>query len=247
MRHQLFFAVISCVLAALIARPVAAAEFYPTALRLGREKPVTTLRIRNNETTRKTYELTGFRWNQQNGRDVLTSDKNFIVTPPILRLEPDQEAIVRVGLLTVDDAVPSEQAYRLVVDDITPRAKSEGETLSLRIRMVLPVFLAATTPGASVAFTPARVENGRVCIAGQNNGDSHAQAVWIAYGQTPQKKISAFQYFLAGASADICTDALPPNAVSRPIIIGLTSGDRSSVTPHEVQPGNDQETSAPRE
>ncbi len=219
----------------LVSAPCSALELYPTTLKLDQDKPVTTLRVRNTRATPVSYEFSGYRWTQEDGKDVHTPDRNFIATPPILTLKPGAEAIVRIGIISDDDRDPNEHAYRLLVNDISPRGPADRNGLNVRLQILLPVFLAQAIAKPEVSLTGRTASNGRLCITGNNIGTAHAKMIWIGNDKAKAGKIPTHHYFLAGSQSEVCVDAQPQAQAKLAFSAGLTSAYQHGVKVHDVQ------------
>lgn len=212
-----------------------ATEIYPTTVTLDRARPIASLRIRNDGKAEATYELSGLRWSQAEGRDVYSPDEDFVATPPFLTLGAGEEAIVRVGLLSTDAGDKAEKAYRLLISDVTPPSPALSTGLNVRVQILVPVFLEPASRDLSVRLAVAARDGEQLCITGENKSDSHAKMVWIADSRAPEKKVATHQYFLARSAVEFCLDA-PPSLLSSPsLTIGLTSAYQAGVTPNEIR------------
>lgn len=243
--------IVAVLLAAIVAGEASAVEIAPVTLILEREKPIAALRIRNDETRQAVYQLSGYRWRQEQGRDFYERDDDFIVTPPLVRLEPGEEALIRVGLVDFDRQDEREQAFRLFVNDVTPAEKKAGnrsDKLKLRVQLVLPVFLPPVKrKEPSIRFDIWRETDGRLCVSGQNDGDSHMKLIWVADSRAPENKIMTPHYYLAGESARICAEAPGLETAPQSFSAGLTSAYQPGVTSHEIRNHRPQTPSDPGE
>lgn len=213
--------------------PAFAAEIYPTTIILERDRPIATLRIRNDAAKAKSYEFTGYRWRQENVDDNYTPDDTLIISPPIVTLAPQEEAVIRVGLLEPNKTGDREHAFRLLINDISAPKPTTGG-LNLRLQILLPVFLKAATPNHALSLIAAKSDDGRLCIAGRNDGDTHAKMVWLD-GAALKERIPTHQYFLAGASTEVCFDNLRPEDAAKGVKAGVTSAYQPGITEHEIQ------------
>ena len=112
-----------------------------------------------------------FRWTQKNGRDVLQRTRMVVASPPLLKMRPGREHIVRVVRLS-KTPVQGEESYRLLVDEI-PQKKRAGSGVTFALRYSIPVFFkqaGATPPRLSWS---ASVRNGQLTLRAANAGQSH--------------------------------------------------------------------------
>ncbi len=112
-----------------------------------------------------------FRWTQKNGRDVLQRTRMVVASPPLLKMRPMREHIVRVVRLS-KTPVQGEESYRLLVDEI-PQKKRAGSGVTFALRYSIPVFFTqagATPPKLSWS---ASMRNGRLVLRAANAGQRH--------------------------------------------------------------------------
>jgi fimbrial chaperone protein len=177
-------------------------ELSPITLQMVGKERTTTLRVRNTEAQPITLQLRAVDWEQAQGEDAYTRSQTLAVSPPVFTLKPGETQTVRVVVEGVD-AVKTERAYRLILDQI-PESQLKGEAgVVVPIRVLLPVFL---TPSASsrpkLSWALSASPTGGVLTA-RNTGDARERLVGlkVTSGAT---EISSEQglsgYVLAGAS-----------------------------------------------
>lgn len=120
-------------------------------------------------------------WLQQEGKEVREETRALIVNPPIFKLAPGEQQIVRIASRTGAPAV-DEQTFRLVVSEIpTEGAPVASPTLRLTLAMDVPVFLEPRQAGTSSMHW--RVDTGsspRRLIA-ENRGTRHFRIHDVEY------------------------------------------------------------------
>ena len=177
-------------------------ELSPITLQMVSKERTTTLRIRNTEAQPITLQLRAVDWTQADGEDVYTPSQTLAVSPPVFTLQPGETQTVRVVVEGVN-AIKTEKAYRLILDQI-PESRLKGDAgVVVPIRVLLPVFLtpsAASRPQLSWKLNAS--PSGGVLTA-SNTGDAHERLVGlkVTSGAT---EVAADQglsgYVLAGAS-----------------------------------------------
>lgn len=229
------------VLASLL--PSYAVTLMPLTLVMERDKSVVVLHVQNDETQAKIFEVQAFRWSQVGGEDKLDLATDLVVTPPIVKLAPGEERIIRVGVMQKDTGRAEEKAYRLLLRDITPIAPQSGE-LHLRMQYLLPLFMSPGRPQTSVKLVESASPDNPRCMRITNTGNIHAKLVWTATDNAPEKVSPAQKYVLAGGEATYC----PAEAASQEdqittgpitagqITAGVTSAYQNEVTSYEVVP-----------
>ncbi len=133
----------------------------PTQLDFAADDSVQALHLRNTGNTIINAQLRVFSWSQNNGEDSLVPSTDLIVSPPIMRVVPGQQQLVRVvhTASTPPRTSPHELSYRLIVDELPP-AEIAGSSaprsgLNFVLRYSIPVFVAAATPVVSAPATVA--------------------------------------------------------------------------------------------
>ena len=207
MFNRMKLAVLGAAIAALI--PASSAlELAPTTIPLERDHPIATLRLVNDGTTEKTYELTGFSWLQPDGNDQLSDAPALIITPPVASLVPGEEALVRIGLPSPSKNDDGEETFRIRVRDITPDRWNAANALRIRMEFLLPVIVPASAPQAKLRLADASEREGALCIRLQNEGNAYQKIVGIGGQNGPAEMIAIQQYILPASEATICSEAL---------------------------------------
>jgi len=84
-----------------------------------------------------------FRWQQVDGQDVYTDANGITLSPPVTRIAPGRENLIRL-VLTGARPVQGEASYRLILDELpSEQAGTGGTSVSMVIRQLLPVFVAS--------------------------------------------------------------------------------------------------------
>jgi fimbrial chaperone protein len=151
-------------------------ELSPITLQMVGKERTTTLRVRNTEAQAITLQLRAVDWTQENGQDVYTPSKTLAVSPPVFTLQPGEVQTARIVIEGVK-AVKTEQAYRLILDQI-PESHVGGQAgVVVPIRVMLPVFLtpsSASRPKLSWKLQPS---SGGKVLAATNVGDARERLV----------------------------------------------------------------------
>ena len=210
-----------------------AVTLMPLTLVMEQSKAVVSLHVRNDEAQAKIFEVQAFHWSQDGREDVLEPASDLVVTPPIVKLAPGEERVIRVGVMRKDSSRTLEKAYRLLLRDITPIALEGGE-LHLRMQYLLPLFMSPSRPQPELQLIEAATPDGSGCIQITNAGNIHAKLVWTAPIGAPQSITPTQRYVLAGAKSLICPDY--PAAKGDRLIAGITSAYQNEVTSYEVSP-----------
>ena len=131
-----------------------------------------------------------FAWRQADGEDILETTNDVVVSPPMLRIEPGREQLVRV-VRQRTPPLAQEASYRLLVDEIPgarPAQAPEGTGLRFVLRYSIPVFLSPPAQSAvrPVLHTRLVTEDGQPTLVLDNTGSAHAQVAELAYTDARQ-------------------------------------------------------------
>ncbi|MDG2535914.1 fimbria/pilus periplasmic chaperone [Sphingomonas sp. HITSZ_GF] len=108
----------------------------PVVIELPAGKLAGTLRLRNGTGKEHLVQLRAFVWHQGlDGRDQLSPTDDLVIGPPLVRLGPGKEQVVRVLLRA---PVEGERAYRIVADRL-PEAPKGGQ-IQVHLTLSLPLF-----------------------------------------------------------------------------------------------------------
>jgi fimbrial chaperone protein len=87
-----------------------------------------------------------YAWTQEDGDDRLEPSDALVASPPIIEIPPGGEQLIRLVRPNAA-AVPQEQAYRVVVDELPgDPAEGQGSAVTVRMRYLLPLFVRAADP-----------------------------------------------------------------------------------------------------
>ncbi len=143
----------------------------PVTIELKAPAAASKLVLTNRGRTPITAQVRLFRWVQKNGRDVLERTRMVVASPPLLKMRPGRDYIVRIVRLA-RVPVQGEESYRLLVDEI-PEKKPKGSGVVFALRYSIPVFFqqsGATPPRVSwQAFS----RKGRLILRASNSGQLH--------------------------------------------------------------------------
>lgn len=119
-----------------------------------------------------------FHWTQGvDGDERLDPSTGLVISPPMVKLEPGERQLVRV--IRTEPAPgegESEDAYRIVVDELPLPTGERGEGIDFVLRYSLPVFIqpAGAEPAPRLTWNLTEIE-GMTGIRVANSGRKHAQ------------------------------------------------------------------------
>lgn len=122
----------------LLQNQVTAATFYPVHLHIGAHEKATTLRFINNGTQEEVWDVRVRKWLSRDltGHEELVDTDDVISSRPVVTLKPQESMTIR--LVAMHRSPEAEDAYRVIVRDITPLAAG---SVGVRLTTVFPLFL----------------------------------------------------------------------------------------------------------
>lgn len=174
----------------------------PVTLSLHAGEPAQGLWLSNTGQAPLRAQVRVYRWTEAHGRDALAPTEDLVASPPMLEIAPGGQQLVRVIRLG-DQAVASETAYRLAIDELPTAAPVSG--LRFVLHYSLPVFV---EPEGSVGAPDLRWRMWRsgqaVVLEAYNAGRGHARVTGVQFVAGDGRKVSLGQgllgYVLPGAS-----------------------------------------------
>ena len=170
-----FFAAIAAtvVFSAIPARAAGTLELAPTTLELAKGEPGV-LYIANRGIETATIQIEAYDWLQDDGNNQLHSSSTFLLSPPLLTVEPGERALVRV----IADPPPrtTETAYRLIISELPSVSREPTpNTLTMLMQFSVPVFVGPGDGARPVlSWTANQTESG-MAIFVRNDGSMTAK------------------------------------------------------------------------
>lgn len=130
-----------------------------------------------------------FRWVQDNGKDRLVETRDVAVSPPILRLEPGAQNVVRI-VRTAKTPVAAEESYRVIVDQLPPRANASSNNVSFLFRYSIPVFFQSAQDTRAGLAWALGASKGRPVLTVTNTGKASARLSNLSLALANGKAVS---------------------------------------------------------
>ncbi len=143
----------------------------PVGIQLTAPAAASKLVLTNRGRTPISAQVRIFQWTQKSGRDALVRTRAVVASPPLLKMRPGREHIVRVVRLS-KAPVRGEESYRLLVDEI-PQAKLKGSGVIFALRYSIPVFFTAPDATPPRVSWSASARRGRLVLTASNAGQRH--------------------------------------------------------------------------
>lgn len=118
----------------------ASLQVAPILLEFSPQEKVKELWLTNtgNESIRAQVRVNA--WTQNNQKDILTNSKDLIASPMVISIPAGQRQLVRL-IRNTQIASTTEQAYRLIVDELPDSQNNVQSGLQLLLKYSIPVFL----------------------------------------------------------------------------------------------------------
>ncbi|MEO8747723.1 MAG: molecular chaperone [Rhodanobacter sp.] len=152
----------------------------PVGLAFKSSSPAQGLWLTNSGSDALHAQVRVFHWTQAEGKDVLTPTQALVASPPMLTLQPGARQLVRVIRTGAASAGATEDAFRLLVDELPQPEQAAQTGVRYIMRYSVPVFIEpahapdASAVAASLHWSLLREDNG-VALQVHNAGATHAQ------------------------------------------------------------------------
>jgi len=216
----------------LYAMPSGAANLRitPVKIEMAPGQTSTEVRLRNAESTESAFQVEAFAWRQdENGEDVLEPTDQIVAIPPLFRIAPEDQQVVRIGHLGAP-APDSETSFRLVLTEL-PLQKAEVGTPAIRVRLrvVLPVFIAPAEgpagPEIRLESVSRDMDEVRVALANLGNGHDRLAHVRLLNEAGDPLAEAGQALYLLGRSEVTLTMKVPEGARARSVEVTTLSGE----------------------
>ncbi|MFT3905031.1 MAG: fimbria/pilus periplasmic chaperone [Steroidobacteraceae bacterium] len=133
------------------------------------------LTVHNEDDAPVTIQISAVAWSQASGEEQFADTRELLVTPPVLQVPAHGERIVRVALRREPDTA-QELSYRLFFQEVPQASATNFNGLKVALRVSLPVFVAAGTPGhADLQWQARWQQDGSLRLEADNRGLMHQQ------------------------------------------------------------------------
>jgi fimbrial chaperone protein len=185
----------------------------PVLVELSPARKVVSVTVTNPSDRPVNFQTQMLSWSHPDGKDLLEPTHDIMVVPPVATIAAGASQIFRLTPRTPPS--PREQAYRLILEDVTAdiAAPTDSATVNIRIRHSLPVFVAAAgTPAIAVQVTQCAAPAGKGCVRLTNDGGRYLTTKSLSIsGGADSKEIALGARLLAGGWREWQFD-LPANA-----------------------------------
>jgi fimbrial chaperone protein len=192
---------------------VSALTISPVIVELSPTRRVVSVTVTNASENALSFQAEAVAWSQPDGHDLYEETTDLMVVPPIAEIGPGATQIFRITTRTPPGS--REQAYRVILDDVTEETATQpnSATVNIRVRHSLPVFVAAIgKPRTSARLGACAAPSSGGCVRLDNDGERYVviKALTIE-GGAARKEVQAGTRVLAGAWREWTLD-LPANS-----------------------------------
>lgn len=202
----------------------------PTRIELTADQPLGLLTVGNPGDEPVLLHLRISEWNHVGGHDVFTDSRDVLVNPMIFELQPQQEQLIRVGLIKPNTSA-RERAFRLFVQEVPAGPVVQKRRIATYLRISLPLFIAPAKPDVPILtwrLEPKSAEE--LVLRVENQGNQHAEIDSVSLLRPNGKPVAAIDrrtYVLAGQQRKW---SIPANAFDHREFLTLTAAsDRGTV------------------
>lgn len=184
--------------------PAVAGSFAVTPIRVELSGKALTgaVTLRNQQDAPVVIQAQVLKWEQRDGKDDLSPTQDLLVSPVVFTLPASGSQLVRVALQRPVDPA-RELSYRLILTEVPSESAAGSATLSVSLRLILPIFVEAqaATP-AKLTWTARYEADGKLAVTARNDGETHARVLKFtvapAAGPGATLEESAPTYLLPG-------------------------------------------------
>lgn len=172
----------------------------PVNVFLSPGQKATSLTVINQGNSETAIQIRPYAWSQQDNDDKLTASDAVVVSPPLVRIAPGANQVIR--LILRDAPQGREATYRILIDQIPPPA--EPGIVHMVLRLSIPIFAKPTVKAfADVQFHLER-DGGQIYLVASNPGLLHEAIRNIELKTSDGRKLkpgsSASPYVLSGVT-----------------------------------------------
>ncbi len=189
----------------------------PVRIDLSDDHTKDVIRVSSQSDKTVSYQVEIVSWSQtEERREIYSPTEDVLAVPPLFTLQPGEEQIVRIGMLT--NADPSiEQSYRMFITELAGPQEETAEStgVNMRLRLGVPVFISpGALPHATLDHIDSRQMENQLFMQMRNGGNTHVRISEIKFqasGASEAKEEAAAIYVLAGQVAFVPV-VLPDNS-----------------------------------
>lgn len=215
----------------LAAGTVDAVTIAPVLVELSPARKIVSVTVTNPSDSAVRFQSDVMAWSQPDGQDRFEETDDLMVVPPIATIAAGASQIFRITPRTPPE--PREQAYRLILEDVTPETAgpANSATVNIRVRHSLPVFVSsAGKPAIGVRVAQCAAPAGKGCVRLYNDGGHYVAAKALTIDAAAwHKEVPLATRLLAGAwrewNFDLPANVAGPFSVKADTSAGAFAGE----------------------
>jgi len=173
MRRHLIPAAIGALLLAPHAAPASNFTVAPTEVNLSTSTTSALVTLRNGSQVPLRFEVTLVSWSEdEHGKMALNPSADVTFFPKLVELAAGASRNIRIGI-NAGTARDVEQSFRLFIEELPDQSAPVANTVALRTKIGIPVFVRPAKPVRTAVIDGVSVENGKVLTRIRNTGNLH--------------------------------------------------------------------------
>jgi len=196
-----------CTVALLVPGLAGAAdwEIDPVRIDLSQQQQTAAITLKNTSDQPTSIQVQVVEWTQVDGKDVYTSSRELLVSPPIVTIAPKSEQVIRAALRRPADA-NHELSYRINLQELPPAPTPGFMGVNVAMRVGLPVFVEPLKGKSApkMEWHVQRMPGDQLKVGLKNHGDAHVQvtdfSLYQPNGTQAVASEPASTYIMAGQS-----------------------------------------------
>ncbi len=149
-------------------------QIAPISIDVAAPAAASSINLKNTGGSAMTVQARLFRWSQGKKGDQLSLTKDVVVSPPILKLRPGKQAVVRIVRLS-NKPVASEESYRLIIDELPPKINSNQSVIRMVMRYSVPVFFGSKNATKTKTTWNVIQRKGQIIVSAANYGNTRVK------------------------------------------------------------------------
>lgn len=203
----------------------------PTGLDFSPGMRASSLTMSNDTDETKVIQASVAVWKQVNGESTYEPARDVVVTPPLFRIPPKGQQLVRVGFPAGLPDGGSEGTYRIFLEEV-PETQATDSRVRFVLRMIIPLFVSPAKPADQLEWQMSRQSDGHLRVSAANKGNRHVRIESFQLADAGGAVIaeqSGLSYILAGS--ELSWTLTPSRKVSGTDMLRLkASSDRGPIT-----------------
>ena len=178
--------------------------------------------ITNTSRETVTFEADAVPWPQDAAGQ---SERDIVVNPPVATLAPGARRTLRIGLVK-RLGTEQERSYRVYVTELPSARSADATGLGVRLRIGIPVFVAADSPRELPMQWAAQREGGALLLTATNTGNVHQRVAALSLERSGKQYTAAQSstYVLAGRSTVFQVEGVEPGA-GEELVLRVQTGE----------------------